>query len=89
MNTHFKQETGVISLEKTWTWLQKRNLKRETEYLVIAQNNPREDQFCFSENQYRILLVGCIVIGKLIIHMKEWSKLVQKDHITRLYWWGK
>ena len=32
----FKQLTNNISLEKTWTWLRKGNLKRETESLLIA-----------------------------------------------------
>ena len=33
---HFKQLTSDISHEKTWTWLKKGNLKRETESLLIA-----------------------------------------------------
>ena len=37
---HFKQQTGEISHKKTWTLLSKGNLKRETEYfLIAAQNN--------------------------------------------------
>ena len=37
---HFKRQTSEISHEKTWTWLRKGNLKRETESLLIAvQNN--------------------------------------------------
>ena len=35
----FKRETDNISREKTWTWLRKGNLKRETEYLLIAAEN--------------------------------------------------
>ena len=33
---YFKQRTSEIAHEKTWTWLRKGNLKRETESLLIA-----------------------------------------------------
>ena len=33
---YFKQQTSEISHEKTWTWLRKGKLKRETESLLIA-----------------------------------------------------
>ena len=36
---HFNQLIRNISHEKTWTWLRKRNLKRETESLLIAAQN--------------------------------------------------
>ena len=37
---HFKQQTSEISHEKTWTWIRKENLKRETEsFQIAAQNN--------------------------------------------------
>ena len=36
----FKRLTSDISHKKTWTWSRKRNLRRETEFLLIAgQNN--------------------------------------------------
>ena len=36
----FNRQTSQISHEKTWTWLGKWNIKRETAYLLIAvQNN--------------------------------------------------
>ena len=35
----FKRQTSEISREKTWTWLRKRRLKRETESLLIAIHN--------------------------------------------------
>ena len=35
-----KRQTSEISHEKTWTWLTKGHLKRETEArLIVAQNN--------------------------------------------------
>ena len=36
---NFKLQTSEISHEKTWTWLRKGNLKRETESLLIAAQN--------------------------------------------------
>ena len=36
---HSKQRTSGISHEKTWKWLKKGSLKRETESLVIAELN--------------------------------------------------
>ena len=36
---HFKWQTSKISHEKTWTWLRKGNLKRETKSLFIAAQN--------------------------------------------------
>ena len=35
----FKRLINNISLDKTWTWLRKENLKRETESLLIAAQN--------------------------------------------------
>ena len=39
LHGYFKQQTGDVAYKKTWTWLRKRNLKRETEYLLIASQN--------------------------------------------------
>ena len=33
---YFKRQTGEIAHKKTWTWLRKGNLKRESEPLLIA-----------------------------------------------------
>ena len=35
----FKRLTSDISHEKTWIWLRKGNFKRETESLLIAEQN--------------------------------------------------
>ena len=48
----FKRLTSGISHEKTWTWLKKGNLKRETESLLIAaQNNAYKNQSYQSKNR--------------------------------------
>ena len=36
---YFKLQTGEIFLDKTWKWLRKGNLKKETESLLIAEQN--------------------------------------------------
>ena len=36
MYRRYKRQTSDISHEKTWTWLRKENLKRDTENLLIA-----------------------------------------------------
>ena len=36
---YFMRQTGKIA-DKTWTWLQKGNLKRVTEFLLIAAQGP-------------------------------------------------
>ena len=33
---HFKQLISDISCKKTWTWLRKGNLMKETKYLLLA-----------------------------------------------------
>ena len=33
---YFKRQTSEISNQKTWTWLRKGNLKKETESLLMA-----------------------------------------------------
>ena len=32
---HFKRQIGEVAHEKTWAWLRRGNLKRETESLII------------------------------------------------------
>ena len=36
---YFKRQIEEVAHEKTWTWLRKGNLKRETESLIIAAQN--------------------------------------------------
>ena len=39
LHWHLKRQTSEISREKTWIWPWKVNLKKETEYLLIAAQN--------------------------------------------------
>ena len=87
----FKRLINNISHEKTWTWLRKGNLKRETESLLIAaQNNAirinhikaRIDR-TQQNSKYRL----CGDRDKTINHiMSECNKLAQKEYKTRHDW---
>ena len=94
MYGYFKRQTTEILHQKTWTWLRKENLKRESEYLLIAaQNN------AIRTNYVKVKLVKMEEISKCrfrgdrdetINHMiSECSKLVQKENVTRHDWMGK
>ena len=37
LSGYLKRQTGEMSHEKTWTWLENRNFKRKTESLLIAK----------------------------------------------------
>ena len=46
MYGYFKQQTGGITDMKTWTWLRKGNLMRETEsLLIVGQNNAIKNNY--------------------------------------------
>ena len=61
---YFKWQIDEISYNKTWTWLRRINLKRETESLLIAaQNNTiRTNNKVKTEKHNRIVSVGYVVI---------------------------
>ena len=90
----FKQLINNISHQKTWTWIRKGNLKRETESLLIAaQDNAirtnhikaRIDQ-TQQNNKWRL----CGDRDETINHIiSECSKLVQKEYKARHDWVGK
>ena len=90
----FKRLINKISHEKSWTWLRKRNFKRETESLLIAaQNNairtnqikPRIDK---TQRNSKCRLCGDR--DETINHIiSEYSKLAQKEYKNRHDWVGK
>ena len=88
----FKRLMCVISREKTWMWLRKGNLTRETESLLIAaQNNAirtnhikvRIDK---AQQNSRDWLCGDR--DETINHTNECSKLAQRKYKTRHDWVG-
>ena len=94
MYGHFKRQTSKISHEKTWTWLRKENLKRETESLLItAQFN------VIKANDIKAIIdktrqySRCRLNGdrdKTTDHIKsECCKLSKKEYKTRHDWVGK
>ena len=90
----FKRLISNISHEKTWTWLRKGNLKRETESLLVAaQNNAIRTNLIKARidkmqqnNKCRL----CVDKDEPINHMiSKCCKLAQKEYKTRHDWVGK
>ena len=83
----FKWLINNISHDKTWTWLRKGNLKRETESLLMAvQNNAIRTNHIkarIDKTQQNSRL--CIDIN----HISECSRLAQKEYKTWHDWVGK
>ena len=77
-----------ISHEKTWTWLRKRNLQRETEYIPIAaQSNAirtNHIKIRIDKTQQNSKCTFCCDRDETINHIiSECSKLAQKEYTTR------
>ena len=90
----FKQLLSNISHNKTWTWLRKGNLKRETESLLIAeQNNAIRTNHVKARIDKAQQNCKCRLCGdrdKTINHIiSECNKLAQKDYTIRHSWVGK
>ena len=89
----FKRQIN-ISREKTWTWLRKRNFKRETESLLMAaQNNAIRTNHIKARidktqrnSKYRL----CGDRNETINHIiSECSKLALKEYKARHNWVGE
>ena len=89
----FKWLINNISHDKTWTWLRKRNFKRETESLLIAaQNNAigiNHIKARIDKTQQNSKCRLCGDREETINHTSECSKLAQKEYKTRHDWVGK
>ena len=90
----FKRLINNTSHEKTWTWLRKGNLKRETESLLIAAENNaiRVNHFKarIDKTQQNSKCRLCGDRDETINHIiSECSKLAQKEYKTRHDWVGK
>ena len=90
---HFKRLINTISHEKTWTWLRKVNLKRETESLLIAAH---DNALRTNQIKARIDKIQqnskCRLYGdrdETINHIiSKCSKLAQKEYKMRHNWVG-
>ena len=83
-----------ISHQKTWTWLRKGNLKRETESLLTAaqdnaiRTNPIKARIDETQQNSKCRLCGDR--DETINHIiSECSKLAQKEYKARHDWVGK
>ena len=90
----FKCLINNISHQKTWTWLRKGNLKRETESLLIAvQYNAIRTNHIKARIDKTQQNSKCRLCGdrdKMINHIiSECSKLAQKEYKARHDWVGK
>ena len=87
----FKQLINNISHDKTWTWLRKRNFKRETESLLMAaQNSAIRTNHIKARIHKTQQNSKCRLCSETINHIiSECSKLAQKEYKARLDWVGK
>ena len=91
---YFKQQTSDMLHEKTWTWLRKGNLKRESESLLMAaQNNAIRTNYVKSKidkTQQSSKRGLCVNRDETINHIiSECSKLAQKEYKSWHDWVGK
>ena len=90
----FKRLISNISHEKTWTWLRKGNLKRETESLLMAaQNNAIRTNHIkarIEKTQQNNKCRLCDHRDETINHIiSECCKVAQKEYNTRHDWVSK
>ena len=90
----FKHLISNISHEKTWTWLKKGHLMRETESrLIVAQNNAIRTNYIKVRIDKTHQNSKCRLCGnrdEAINHIKsECNKLTRKESNTRHDWMGK
>ena len=91
---HFKRQTSKISHQKTWTWLRKGHLNRETETILrAAQNNTIKTNYVkvrINKTQQNSRCRWCGDRDETINHIiSEYSKLAQREYKTRHDWVGK
>ena len=94
LHERFKRLISNISHDKTWMWLRKGNLWRETESLLIAaQNNARRTNQIKARIDKMQQNNKCALCGdrdETINHIiSECNKLAQKEYKTRHEWVGK
>ena len=92
--SRFKRLITNISQQKTWTWLRKGNLKRETESLLIAAQDTairtNHIKAWKDKTQQNSKCRLCGDRDETINHIiSECSKLAQKEYKARHDWVGK
>ena len=85
---YFNRQTGEISRKKTWTWLRKGNLKRETKSLLIAaKNNAIRTNYVKAQINKTRQNSKCRLFGEREETIKniisKCNKLMQKEYKTR------
>ena len=90
----FKRLTNTIYYEKTWIWLRKGNLKRETESLLIAaQDNTIRTNHIKARIDKTQQNSKCRLCGDrdetINLIISECSKLAQKEYKARHDWVSK
>ena len=90
----FKRLINNISHEKTWTWLRKGNIRRQTEYfLIAAQNNAIKTNHIKARIDKTQQNSKCRLCGDrdetINPIISECSKLALKEYKTRLDWVDK
>ena len=90
----FKRLINNISPQKTWTWLRKGNIERETESLLIAaqdnaiKTNPAKARIDKTQQNSKCRLCGDR--DETITHIiSECSELAQNEYKARHDWVGK
>ena len=84
----FKWQTDKMANDKTWAFLRKKNLKRQTKYLLIsAQKNTigTNNVKAKMDHMKKIICRG----DETINYIKEYNKLVQSELGNKNDWGGK
>ena len=83
----YRRFNGLInnnSHEKNWTWLKKRNLKRETGFLLIATQTKaiwtNYIKVIINKTQQNSICRLYSDRDEIINHIREYSKLAQKEY---------
>ena len=91
---YFKQQTGWIAYKKSWTWRQKRKLKKETESLLnTSQNNPVRTNYIKTKIDDTQQSDNCRLWGErneaVNIIICKCNDSAQKENKTKHEWVGK
>ena len=94
LHGYFKRQTEEISHQKTWTWLRRGSIERETESLIIAaQDNVMRTNYIKAKIDKTQQNSKCRMCGdrdETVNHIiSEYSKLTQREYKAGHYSVGK